>query len=95
AGSVLVFVASAFDLVRYSLYILIFAVVVQAVLSWVNPGSPVQYLFDAMTRPFLRPIRRFVPLLGNIDLSPLVLLVILQIALIALVHLRTAVWSAL
>jgi YggT family protein len=36
-----------------------------------------------------------VPLLGSVDLSPLVLLVILQIALIALAHLRTAVWSAL
>jgi len=95
AGSTLVFVASAFDLVRYSLYILVFAVVVQAVLSWVNPRSPALYLFDAMTRLFLRPIRRVVPLLGNVDLSPLVLLVLLQIALIALEHLRTAVWSIL
>jgi YggT family protein len=95
ASSMLVFVASAFDLVRYSLYILIFAVIVQAVLSWVNPHSPVQYLFDAMTRTFLRPIRRVLPLLGSVDLSPLVLLVLLQIALIALAHLRTAVWSAL
>jgi len=95
SGSTLVFVASAFDLVRYSLYILVFAVVVQAVLSWVNPHSPVMYLFDAMTRLFLRPIRRVVPLLGSVDLSPLVLLVLLQVALIALAHLRTAAWSAL
>jgi YggT family protein len=95
SGSTLVFVASAFDLLRYSLYILIFAVIVQAVLSWVNPHSPVLYLFDAMTRLFLRPIRRVVPLLGSVDLSPLLLLVLLQIALIALAHLRTAVWSAL
>jgi len=94
-GSTLVFVASAFDLVRYSLYILVFAVIVQAVMSWVNPHSPAQYLFDAITRRFLRPIRRIVPLLGNVDLSPLVLLVLLQIALIALEHLRTAVWSML
>ncbi len=95
AGSTLVFVASAFDLVRYSLYILVFAVVVQAVLTWVNPHSPVLYLFDAMTRLFLRPIRRVVPLLGSVDLSPLVLLVLLQVALIALAHLRTAVWGVL
>ena len=95
SASTLVFVASAFDLVRYSLYILVFAVVVQAVLSWVNPHSPVMYLFDAMTRLFLRPIRRVVPLLGSVDLSPLVLLVLLQVALIALEHLRTAASSAL
>jgi YggT family protein len=83
-------VGAAFDLARYSLYILIFAVIVQAVLSWVNPHSTVQPLFDAMTRPFLRPLRRVIPLLGSVDLSPLVLLVLLQIALIALAHLRGA-----
>jgi len=83
-------VGAAFDLLRYSLYVLIFAVIVQAVLSWVNPHSPVQPLFDAMTRPFLRPLRRVIPPLGNVALSPLVLLVLLQIALIALAHLRGA-----
>lgn len=86
-------VAALFDLARYSLYILVFAVIVQAVLSWVNPHSPVQPLFDAMTRPFLRPIRRFVPLLGSVDLSPLVLLLVLQVVLIALAHLRASAGS--
>lgn len=84
------FVGAAFDLARYSIYLLIFAVIVQAVLSWMNPYSPVQPIFDAMTRPFLRPLRRVIPLLGRIDLSPLVLLVLLQIALILLAHLRDA-----
>jgi YggT family protein len=41
-----------------------------------------------MTRPFLAPIRRFVPPIANVDLSPLVLLVLLQVALIAWAHLR-------
>lgn len=81
-------VGAAFDVARYSLYILVFAVVVQAVLSWTNPHSPVQPLFDAMTRPFLRPLRRVIPLLGSVDLSPLVLLVLLQVALILLAGLR-------
>jgi YggT family protein len=88
-------VGAAFDLVRYSLYILVFAVIVQAVLSWVNPYSPVQPIFEAMTRPFLRPLRRVIPLLGQFDLSPLVLLVLLQIALILLAHLRAAAGSLL
>jgi len=79
------------DLLRYSLYILIFAVLVQVVLSWVNPHSPVAYIFDAVTRPFLRPIRRLVPPIANFDLSPLVLLVLLQVLLIPVWHLRTAV----
>jgi YggT family protein len=89
-ASVVILPDSLFDLVRYSLYILVFAVIVQAVLSWTNPYSPVQPVFDALTRPFLRPIRRFVPPLGSVDLSPLVLLVALQIALIALPYLRGA-----
>ena len=76
------------DLVRFTLYILVFALIVQAVLSWVNPHSPVGPLFDALTRPFLRPIRRFVPPLGNVDLSPLVLIVLLQVLLIPLAELR-------
>jgi len=77
-----------FDLVRFTIYIFIFALLVQAVLSWVNPHSPVGPLFDALTRPFLRPIRRFVPPLGNVDLSPLVLIVLLQVLLIPLAELR-------
>ncbi len=76
------------DLVRFALYILVFALIVQAVLSWVNPHSPVAPLFDALTRPFLRPVRRFVPPLANVDLSPRVLIVILQVLLIPLAHLR-------
>ena len=76
------------DMVRFTLYILIFGLIVQAVLSWVNPHSPVGPLFDALTRPFLRPIRRFVPPLGNVDLSPLVLIVLLQVLFIPLAELR-------
>ena len=81
-------VLALFDLVRFSLYILIFAVLVQVLLSWLNPYSPVAPIFNAMTRPFLAPIRRFVPPIASFDLSPLVLLVLLQVLLIALAHLR-------
>jgi YggT family protein len=76
------------DLARFTVYLLVFALIVQAVLSWVNPYSPVAPLVDALTRPFLRPIRRFVPPLANVDLSPLVLIVLLQIVLIPLAELR-------
>jgi YggT family protein len=78
------------DLLRYSLYILVFAVIVQAVLSWVNPYTPVAPAFETLTRPFLKPIRRFVPPMGNVDLTPLVLLLLLYVLLIVVNHLRMA-----
>jgi YggT family protein len=78
---------AALDLLRYSIYILVVALIVQAVMSWVNPYAPLAPLFDAVTRPFLRPLRRFVPPLGGGDITPLVLLVVLQIILFVLADL--------
>lgn len=78
---------AAFDLFRYSLYILVFAILVQVIFSWINPYAPMAPVFNAMTAPFLRPLRRFIPPLGGIDLTPLVLLIIIQIVLIVLANL--------
>ena len=70
------------QLLRYSVFILIFAVFIQAILSWVNPTAPVAPVFNALTRPFLRPLQRFIPPVGRVDLTPLVLLLILWVLLI-------------
>ena len=77
---------SALDLVRYRLYILVFAILMQVIFSWINPYAPLAPVFNAMTAPFLRPLRRFIPPLGNVDLTPLVLLVLIQILLIVLAN---------
>ena len=89
-GGLAVVAVAAVDLVRYSLYILIFAVFVQVAISWINPDAPLAPLFDMVTRPFLRPVRRYVPPVGRVDLSPLVLLVVLYVLLIPLAHMRLA-----
>jgi YggT family protein len=81
---------AAVDLVRYSVYILIFAVFVQVAISWINPDAPLGPFFDMVTRPFLRPLRRFVPSVGRVDLTPLVLLVILYVLMFPLNALRVA-----
>lgn len=83
-------VVALVDLLRYSLYILVGAVLIQVVLSWVNPYTPAAPVLDALTRPFLRPLRRFVPPIGNFDLTPLVLLILVQVALIVVWNLRAA-----
>jgi YggT family protein len=92
-GALTVAAIALVDLLRYSLYILVFAVIVQALLSWINPYTPMAPVFDALTRPFLRPLRRFVPLAGNVDLTPLILLVVLYVLLIMVNHLRIAAAS--
>ena len=89
-SAVAIIAVAAVDLVRYSVYILIFAVFVQVAISWINPDAPLGPLFDMVTRPFLRPLRRVVPPVGRVDLSPLVLLIILYVLLIPLAHLRMA-----
>jgi YggT family protein len=77
---------SALDLVRYSLYLLVFAILMQVIFSWINPYAPLAPVFNAVTAPFLRPLRRFIPPLGNVDLTPLVLLVLIQIVLIVIAN---------
>ena len=72
---------AALAVAKMLVYIVLVATLLQAVLSWINPGSPVAPLLDAMTRPFLRMFRRRVPLIGNVDLSPLLLIVVCQLLL--------------
>ncbi len=73
---------SVVKLLAMSVYLLMSALVAQAILSWVNPYTPLAPLLHAITQRFLQPIRRVVPLLGNVDLSSLILLVLCQLILI-------------
>ena len=84
----MLFAIALVDLVQYSIKILLFILILQAVLSWVNPHHPMQFAFDTFTRPFLRPIRRFLPPIANVDLSPMVLMLVLFLLLVPLAHLR-------
>lgn len=70
-------------ILKLSIYLLMGVVFIQALLSWISPYHPIRPFFDALTRPFLRPFQRMVPLVGGVDLSPLILLVLLQVVLIA------------
>lgn len=74
-----VFVLALFGLLRLAISTATAVVIVYAVLSWVQSDSPLSDIMDRLCAPLLRPIRRVVPLVGGIDLSPLVLLVILQV----------------
>lgn len=83
AGVAYVLAASLIELVKAAIWILIIVVIVQAVLSWVAPDGPLAGLLNAMTFPFLRPLRRHIPPIGGaLDLTPLILIVLLQLVLI-------------
>jgi len=68
--------------------LVVLIVIVNAIISWlvafdvVNLRNPAMYRFvrtlDAITEPMLRPIRRVLPSLGGLDLSPIILLLLLQ-----------------
>ena len=73
---------TAVKLLKLSIYLLIVALFVQAILSWVNPYSPVAGMLNVITRPFLMPLRRHIPPMGNVDLTTLVLLIVCQLILI-------------
>lgn len=69
-------------LLKISLYLLMAFVFAQAILSWVNPHSPIASLLASVTYRFLQPLRRIVPMMGSVDLSPLLLFIICQLIVI-------------
>lgn len=80
-----------FGMVRLVISGLTGLVIVYAILSWVQADSPLVGVIDRLCAPLLRPFRRYIPLVGGIDLSPLALLVLLQVAAIVLGYLQAAV----
>ncbi len=57
-----------------------FAILIWVILSWVNPGAynPATALLASITRPVLAPVRRLIPPIGGLDLSPLFVIIGLQ-----------------
>lgn len=75
---------AVFGVLRLALSGLSVLVIVYAVLSWVQAHSPMMGLLGRLVSPLLQPIRRVVPMVGGLDLSPLILLVLLQVGGIVL-----------
>jgi len=91
AGLEVVPLLALFGLLRLVVSGLTFLVIVYAILSWVNADSPIADVIDRLCAPLLRPWRRMIPLVGGIDLSPLVFLVVLQVIAIVLANVQQAV----
>ncbi len=71
-------------IISMSITIFLYAVLIQAVLSWVNPYTPIAPILNSLTNPILSFLRKFIPLAGNIDLSPLAFIITAQLLLITI-----------
>jgi len=95
-GSVLVLpVLALVGLVAMVIYGLTGLLILYAVLSWMQTRSPMADIIERLCEPPLRPLRKVIPLVSGVDLSPLALLVILQVLSIVLNHLMGSVMSTL
>lgn len=72
------------ETMRLAIYLAMGVIIMSAVLSWVNPHSPVAPLFSQLAEPMLRPFRRLIPPIGGVDLSPIAVLLLLQAGLLML-----------
>lgn len=81
--------------IRASFDVFFYAIILQAILSWVNPHTPIASVLDSLTKPILAPIRRILPIASGIDFSPLVALILLQMINVSVIRTLETQLSAL
>lgn len=74
-----ILVSSVLELIKLSLLLFTFAIIIRIVLSWIAPGTynPTTALITNLTEPILRPFRRMLPAFGGFDLSPIFAIILL------------------
>ncbi|MDH3948226.1 MAG: YggT family protein [Gammaproteobacteria bacterium] len=75
------------ELLKLTINVFMFSVIILAILSWVSPGgyNPVANLLYQITAPLMRPARRMLPPMGGLDLSPMVVIIVLYLLILLLV----------
>jgi YggT family protein len=84
ADAAMVLKLGLFRFFTWIIYGFMALLVVEVIFSWINPHAPLAPFVRALNDPLLRPLRRVVPLVGGLDLSVLVAIVLLQIAQVVL-----------
>ena len=83
-GNYLIFGLLAIGVVRLlslSISILMFATIIQAILSWINPHTTLSPVLNTVTFPFIKPLQKRIPPVANVDLSAFALIIICQLML--------------
>ncbi len=84
-NSVGIFFLAFIEMIKLLLNTFFYAILLQAILSWVNAGySPLGEVLAQITSPIMRPLRRLIPPVGGFDISPIPALIGLQLLLILL-----------
>ena len=75
------------ELLRLGVNVFFWAIVIQIVISWINPGAhnPITALLNSLTEPLMTPARRLLPPMSGFDLSPIPVLIVLQLCLFLVV----------
>jgi len=77
---------SVAELLALTLNLFIFSIIIEAILSWFSPGhNPLVGLLYRLNYPLLNPVRRRLPSMSGLDLSPLVVILILQLLSILII----------
>ena len=76
---------SFLGVIRTTLDVFFYAILLQVILSWVNPQSPISSVLNNLTKPVLAPIQRILPNAGGMDFSPVVALILIQMINISVV----------
>ncbi|MHB1586211.1 MAG: YggT family protein [Acidiferrobacteraceae bacterium] len=81
-------VLAAGELFQLTVYVFLVAVFIRAALSWINPYGyhPMNDLLASLTEPLMAPARRLIPAFAGLDLSPVVVVILLELVLILLVQ---------
>jgi YggT family protein len=88
AHSLTLLTNAGFELLSVMLSGLMWLVIGYALMSWFNTASDARYVLAQLVEPLLRPLRRVLPHIGGVDLSPIALMLVLQIAEIVLRHVQ-------
>jgi YggT family protein len=74
------FLLALISVVQWAIYGWTALLILEVVFSWVNPHAPLAPFVQALNAPLLKPTRQIMPLLGGLDISPMVLFILLQLA---------------
>lgn len=88
-------ILGCFGLASIAIMLLSGAVIVGAILSWIHPYAPMVVMINHLTAPFMKPFRRILPPISGVDLSPMLLLLALQLAQYFLSNLSTQIFQHL